>query len=445
VRLRTRFLLLTLSVIVVPFVLGSLLFLARFLENEGEATYRRYAVLRRWTDYAAQTAEPERFAELVGDRPDPVELAFVSSENRIRAGSIRDLEAGDRISLDSLLERHEESGESSEIVSLPLARTEGYLVAVLTRPAELEFQPTFLSALIIPVVIIAVIIGFSVWILRDMRKSILTLRDAALRIRSGELDFELDTGGTDEFAQVRDAFDAMRRTIREEYARRARFTMGVSHDLKTPLSLIRGYAEAIEDGLAEDPGTLEKYVRIIRERSDLLQERIEHLIEFLKLETGEWLSTLHTVRLAGLLGEVASVAATDAGFSGRRFDVRLRLPEDLKVELDPVLFRRAIENLAHNAVVHSPEGAAVRLEAWLENEDEARILVANEGSHVGAEDLHRLTEPLYRGDAARQTPGFGLGLAIVRTVVESHGWSLEIDGSNAGESRFIIRIPLSAH
>lgn len=432
---------LTLTIVAGPIIVAGALGLAQWLTEGWTRSFGGYTSARRWLDRALVVAADEGALSLLDRTPGGVELALIDHEGSVVASQIDEIAAGDTLALETLLADLQLARVRPEVLVLDLADESGaaFLIALFRRPRVFESRPPWLPVVVTPIALLTPVVAMSIWILRDLRRSIITLRDAAVRIGSGDLDFHLDTTGNDEFAEVRSSFETMRRTIRDEYERRARFTMGVSHDLKTPLALIRGYAEAIEDGLADDPEKLERYVRIIRDRSDLLQERIAHLIEFLKMETGEWLSTLKPMRIRGFLEEAVDAARADARLAGRTVEASIDLDADLVVRLDPVLVRRALENLVANALGHSDEGAWVRIEAGIEG-DELVIAVSNRGEPIAADRLDLLAEPLYRGDAARQTPGFGLGLAIVRSVVESHGWRLGVDGGRAGQTRFEIRI-----
>lgn len=450
-KLGTRFLLLTLSLIAVPILIGSALGLVQWLTEGWTTTLGSYTAARRWLDRAVQDAQTTQ--EIITSRPRGVELVIADADGLVIAATEGMANRGE-LTLEELAATPT-SADPREVLVVPLPNVEGaaFLIAQFGRPPAFSSRPPWVPAVVGPFVLLAPVIVISLWILRDLRRSILTLRDAAVRISSGDLEFHLDTTGNDEFAEVRRSFETMRHTIREEYDRRARFTLGVSHDLKTPLALIKGYTEAIEDGHAADAEKLARYVRIIRERSDLLQERIVHLISFLKLSTGEWLSTLKPVALGPFLTECIDAASTDAALEGRTISSSITLPEDLVVRLDPVLVRRALENLIHNAISHSAPEAWVRVEAQVEaratapstaRADTVRITVANGGQALPASDLPLLSEPFYRGDTARSGAGVGLGLSIVRSVVESHGWSLRIDDNAAGETRFVIELPRHA-
>ncbi|MFP4550705.1 MAG: ATP-binding protein [Spirochaetales bacterium] len=443
-KLARRFLLLTTSIILVPVLVGAALGIAQWLTAGWTASVDSYASARRWAEEITAAEQIEQVIELLDRRPGWLEVAVISSQNSVTLSTISELPVGSELNLATFL--NEDVGTETFLgelfVTALSAEPEGaFLVTQFRRPEFIGGLPAWVPVVVGPFLLLTPVIAISLWILRDLRRSILTLRDAAVRIGSGDLDFELDPSGNDEFAEVRASFESMRRTIRDEYARRARFTMGVSHDLKTPLALIKGYAEAIEDGYAADPATLGRYVGIIRERSDLLQERITHLIEFLKLETGEWFTTLKPIELRAFLVEFAAAAAADVRLAGAELEASIDLPRDLILRFDPVLVRRALENLVQNAARHGIREEPVRFTA---RADQAAVTITVANAVVVGEretSLELLSEPLYRGDASRHTPGFGLGLAIVRSVVESHGWSIELGRETDRSIAFLISIP----
>ncbi len=295
--------------------------------------------------------------------------------------------------------------------------------------------------LAVPLSLLGFLTLMSILIIRSINRSISRLEEATRRISEGNLDFELRVQGNDRIASLTRSFDRMRERVKEEAAARSRFILGVSHDLKTPLSSITGYLDAIRDGLATSPQILEKYLAIILDKTGLLESRISQLIDFVKLETSEWKRSREPVRLQAFLEEAATVFATEAEARGLHLVCRLQLPEILEVSMDADLVFRALENVMDNAFRHAPLGSEVGFEA--SRRDRTIVLrLRNRGEPIASEDLPFLFEPFYRGSNARRETGFGLGLSVVKSVVFSHGWQIEVS-SAAQETCFTIRIPLA--
>jgi signal transduction histidine kinase len=271
---------------------------------------------------------------------------------------------------------------------------------------------------------------------------VMTLEASTRRIAAGELDVAVDVRGSNEITSLTSSLNRMRLALKDEESRRARFIMGVSHDLKTPLALIKGYAEAIGDGMAEDPESLERSVEIIGSKVDQLEGMIDDLIGFVKVNTGEWRRKLEPVELEPFLTTYAKRVLADTELLDRRSESRITLPTDLAVPMDDRLVLRALENLVNNAVRYTAPGALVRLDARVEG-SRAVIEIADDGPGMDAEELDRIFDPFYRGSASRREQGMGLGLSVVKGVVDSHGWDISVSSKKGAGSVFRISIPLT--
>ena len=126
----------------------------------------------------------------------------------------------------------------------------------------------------------------------------------------------------------------MRVALKEENSRKARFIMGISHDLKTPLALIKGYAEAIADGIADDPEAIRKSLDIVGTKVDQLEGMIDDLIGFVKLDTGEWRQHLEKRTIAPILRSFAHRMTEDANLLERNFESDISLPESVSAQID---------------------------------------------------------------------------------------------------------------
>jgi signal transduction histidine kinase len=292
-------------------------------------------------------------------------------------------------------------------------------------------------------ILVLSVLGFmilmSVIIIRSINVSIARLEEGTRRISEGDLDFELQARGNDRIASLTRSFEHMRRRVREETATRSRFIMAVSHDLKTPLSSITGYLDAIGDGIASDPQQLEKYLAIIRDKAGLLGSRISQLIDYVKLDTADWRRSRESIPLAAFLNEAMTVFHTEAEVRGFGFDSSVNIGAGITVSMDGDLVYRALENLVQNAFRYGEASSTISFRAAAE--DSLIILqITNRGKAIPPEDLPFIFEPFFRGTRARREGGFGLGLSVVKSVVTSHGWKIAA-ASNDGETSFIIAIP----
>jgi signal transduction histidine kinase len=309
-----------------------------------------------------------------------------------------------------------------------------------------QWPPLFpiMSVILLPASLVVFSVFMSLFIARSITKSVLVLEDATRRIASGDLDLRVDVRGSNEITSLTSSLNQIRSALKEEENRRYRFIMGVTHDLKTPLALIRGYTEALKDGVTGDPVSRINAVDIIIAKADQLEDMINDLLEFVRMDTGEWRSRLQKVDLGEFLKTFARRISLDAELLRHRILIDITLPPSLSVPLDERLVVRAFENLVNNAIRYTPDGTTILFGAALA-EDSVRVTIHDNGPGICKEDLPHIFEAFYRGSSSRREEGMGLGLSIVKWVVTSHGWSIAAASNSEGaatETCFTITIPL---
>jgi two-component system, OmpR family, phosphate regulon sensor histidine kinase PhoR len=220
------------------------------------------------------------------------------------------------------------------------------------------------------------------------------------------------------------------------------FVANVSHELKTPVTSIKGFAETLEDGALDDPEAAHRFVRIIAGQADRLNSIIEDLLALSTLEqSGD--SPLLQLEEADLC-DVVAVALEVCGPKAEAKSIELRedCPGRLFARVSPPLLEQAVVNLIDNAVKYSAEGSTVVV-TLEERVDEVVVSVTDEGQGVAREHLPRLFERFYRVDKARSRDlgGTGLGLAIVKHVAQIHGGRVSVDSVVGRGSTFRIHLP----
>jgi len=297
-KLRTQFLILVGGIIIVPFVVSTFMLFEQFYAARGREPLPNYAQIMTWIGMKVPRAiRRPAFAALQEGRPPGLDIVIMDKDDVITTSTIPELPAGmsaTNIVLMQYIRAHADKFHFQLETSHAPGNDDSLLILKLPkiRPEQARFRTLAFQLVTYPTIALLVFSSLmSFFILRSLNRSILTLEGATRRIADGNLDFELPARGNDQISSLTRSFDSMRRALKEEYARRARFIMGVSHDLKTPLTLIQGYVEAIADGYAAEPETQKRYLSIIMDRSRILESMVGELIGFVRMETGEWRMT----------------------------------------------------------------------------------------------------------------------------------------------------------
>lgn len=231
-----------------------------------------------------------------------------------------------------------------------------------------------------------------------------------------------------------------RKLSRVELLRRD-FVANVSHELKTPITSIKGFVEALLDGAKDEKEDLERFLKIISKQADRLSEIVEDLLTLARLEAESKIDLVYgeEVLLLDLLSSVRELCGNQAEAKG--ISVKIVCEKDSRFFLDRRLMEQALSNLLDNAIKYSNTASLITLSANAK-EDNLKIKVEDQGIGISKEHLPRIFERFYRVDKARsrELGGTGLGLAIVKHIVGIHGGKISVVSEVARGTKFFIDI-----
>ncbi len=268
------------------------------------------------------------------------------------------------------------------------------------------------------------------------------LQDLAAKldeINSSHLDRRIQVvGAQKEMTALTEAINAMLERIDRAYRSQARFVSDASHELRTPIAVVRGYADMLDRWGKKDPAALQEAIDAIKAEAVTMQNLVEQLLFLARGDNNS--TTLHPEPFD--LTAVASQLIKEAQMidQGHRFEGRWRGP--VPIVADPALIKQAARVLIDNAVKYSPDEGRILVDVRLK-EGQAAFSVEDEGQGVSAQDLPHIFERFYRTDESRtrQTGGTGLGLPIAKGIVERHGGSFEVVSRVGIGSRFTMLLP----
>ena len=295
--------------------------------------------------------------------------------------------------------------------------------------------------------LVLILLGVLWYIGRAILQPLRALDRATAAVSEGSLDFLVPKSQVAELSALSRGFATMRDRLQAALDRqqaleseRRRFIAAIGHDLRTPLSSVRAYAEGLRDGLARDPDRAARYGDVILAKTRELERLVEELFEFARLDLPGASARVQPVPAAEYLGAAVRALEPEAAGKGIRL---LADGPDFTLRVDPELFARALDNLLANALRHTPEGGAVSL-TWAPREAGGAIItVADTGEGIPPDEIPHLFSPLHRTDRSRsrRSGGAGLGLAITARIVALHDGEITRASTLGQGTKFTMVLP----
>lgn len=330
--------------------------------------------------------------------------------------------------------------ECSYIVGFPYDIGKHMLLYNGSRISRLSPAAKFLIAVGF-CVLAASVFAYSVWLSRKLSK----VTDGICRLTARDYTQIKEKGM---FSGIYASLNEMDRELRqadqvqkETERTRQEWITNITHDLKTPLSPIKGYAELLGDGSVKEEQEIQKYGGIILKNVDHTEKLIDDLKLTYQLESGSIPYRPRNMRIALCIKEWVIDIINDPASEDRDISFESAAP-DIAACIDPELFRRAVKNLITNALIHNPADTKIKVEVSAAPENCARISVRDNGAGISEKDQAKLFDRYYRGTNTKEKPeGSGLGLAIAKQIITLHGGSIMVKSKMNAGTEFIILLP----
>lgn len=281
--------------------------------------------------------------------------------------------------------------------------------------AQLGLLPVALLAAIFVLMIVAITAGG----MRRMTRPLDNIIETAVRIEAGDYSARVPERGPQDIRSVARAFNAMSARLETIDEQRRSFLADIAHELRTPLSVIRGQTEAIADGLYPADAA---HLAPILDAAQTLDRLIEDLRTLVLTDAGNLVLKKETTDLGAVVGDAVESFMTQARAARVALSAEIAEPP-LIAEIDPARIRSVIGNLLSNALRHTPSGGSIKVNLKGSN-GQAVVTVADDGAGVPPDLLPHVFERFVKGASS---PGSGLGLAIAHDIVTAHGGKLEIE------------------
>ena len=264
------------------------------------------------------------------------------------------------------------------------------------------------------------------------------LEDAISRINPDHPEERLDMGDQD-LAGLQDAINALLTRMREAYAQQAQFVSDASHELRTPIAVIQGYANMLDRWGKQDEKVLDESIAAIRSEVEYMHRLVEQLLFLARGDSGR--NPMEFGRID--LGELMKEACEDGQLIDPAHDWRVDVQPGAVCLGDRDLLKQCARILTDNARKYTPEGGIILLRAYADSTGEVCMQVQDTGMGVSGEDMPKVFDRFYRSDPARnrESGGAGLGLSIAKWIVERHGGHFDLLSRQGVGTRFTVRLP----
>lgn len=293
-------------------------------------------------------------------------------------------------------------------------------------------------------IVLAAVIFYLISKLRRVREQLSLITDALADIKAGNINRRVLAGGNDMTRRIcydinEIAVRSQAQLIRQRQSEQAykRLMTSLSHDVKTPLASLVGYLEAVESGMVSG-AKKEEYIRVAADKAHYLQHFVESLFEWARLDAGEQIFHFEVCDVNEALRNVIADWIPVLENSSFAYDIEIS-EEECSVRMDRNAYARIINNLLENALVHSGGDRISFCVAPQGNQ--VRIVAADNGVGISAEDLPHIFERMYQCDHSRMARGNGLGLAIAKELVSVHKGSVTARSAPGEGTAFTILLP----
>ena len=334
------------------------------------------------------------------------------------------------------------------LTETPLGSDRKHLVLLVSRISKKKNQTNMFYSLLDCVLIFVIICAVATCcISRTITYSLSHLVKQTEKIAKGDLtpqEQRTPAKSRNEFTDLTEHIDSMRAALLDAKRKQQRFIMGITHDLRTPISVIKGYTEALYDGVITSEEETKKSLEIINVKTSQLEEMITSLINYCTFFRDNFRRQITPHCIKKQLETFAKSAETTGYIFHRKISCNINLLESTDIPVNEQLLARALENLFGNALRYTEDDGEITITAD-ESDEYITITFSDTGCGIAEKDISHLFDLFYRGTNSRREQGLGIGLSVVKDIVDLHGWSIDIRSELGKGSDFIIRIPKSTN
>lgn len=310
----------------------------------------------------------------------------------------------------------------------------------------------FMGYLVLAMAVILILTSalITAWVNQDIYKPIKELSIAMRKIAEGDFDYRLPDKQEGEIGHLHDNYEQMRLQLKENAEEKMQnekkskeLVSNISHDLKTPITSIKGYVEGIMDGVADTPEKMDKYIKTIYNKANDMDRLINELTTYSGIYSNKIPYHFHVLNIADYFQDCVEEVGLDLEQKDIQLNYTNLAPADTCIVADPEQLKKVINNIISNSVKYMGHDKGIIDIRILDEGESVRIEIEDNGKGIAAKDIGNIFERFYRTDSSRNSlqGGSGIGLSIVKKIIEDHGgyvWATSKEGEGTC-MHFVIR------
>ena len=385
--------------------------------------------------------------------PQGVEAALCrTTDRKILYSTMPDIAVGSYFEKDQIVSLEENTSNQYyyQFSKMPSAGNDILLITrlPLTRINNEKKTKNYLKVLFAVILITITSLALIVLISKAIFDGLKKIDYSSSQLAEGKLKTPVSTennpSNQNEFTSIMKSLEKMRCELLEMQESKNRFITGISHDLRTPVAVIKGYTEAMMDDVISDKTEIKKSLDLIERKASQLEGMIDTLINFMKLNSTEIKQKLEKHSITKLITDYAKYCQVTGKVFKRNVTTNIQLPQNIEVPLNDELIHRAFENLFSNAIRYTNEDDLIEINAFTIEGINGRSIILeikDSGPGIDKKDLDYIFEIFYRGTNSRKEEGLGIGLSVVKSIMETHGWTIKVQSQKRKGTTFTISIP----
>ena len=447
--IRKQIILLASFIITIPLFCLIFILINNYTRSEDRFLIESYKTIRKMNSIELSEEEWKELSQTIKLLPPDVQTLAVNYDDIIIFSSIPEFSISETISRRDIWELITTTSNQYfyQFTTLRINSKNISLISRINRTKErlkqghflfVQFQ-VFLIFIILICILLIIIIAKSIF------TSITILQGKTEQIANGDLSAKIETKknqSSNEITSISENLEKMRISLLEAQNRKNRFIMGISHDLRTPVAIIKGYVEALSDGIITDEKEINQSLKLINSKTTQLEEMIDTLINYTKLNNSNIREKMKNQSITLFLNNFIKEVTTFGSLYKRNIISNNQVQENIEILFDEQLIYRALENLFSNAIRYTKDDDSIILNFY-KDKDSLIFEMIDTGCGMTSEEINYIFDLFYRGTNSRLEKGMGIGLSVVKNIINSHEWNLEVESEKGKGSKFTILIPIN--